>query len=191
MKLLLKTLAVLVIALALGVGSAYLGIRWVGLGAAVRNGAWGTSLATGSSEAGIYTRAAVAVGGLFALSKKETLYYTAFVDDRGEKLSASCDYVLEGREIDARWWSFTVYGEDHFLVPNREQRYSYNMLSLQRRPDRSYQVHLSSRQHTGNWLPTGTSGEFSVTLRLYNPARSVHEHPDTVALPSITKVACR
>jgi hypothetical protein len=191
MRLWLKVLLTVVVALVVGGGSSCLGIRGAGYGAAVRNGAWGTSLAAGSRDAGMYTRAAVAIGGLFALSRKETLYYTAFVDDAGEPLRASCDYLLAGKELDARWWSLTVYGEDHFLVPNRWHRYSYNLANLARAGDRSYRVHLSSTPKEGNWLPTGERGTVSVTLRLYNPRPSVFEHPATTPLPSIRKVACR
>lgn len=157
----------------------------------LRNGAWETNLTMGSQEAGMYTRAAIAVGGLFALSRQETLYFTAFQDDDGNMLEARCDYVLEGRELAARWWSMTVYGWDHYLIDNPENRYSYNMANLARQSDDSYQLHLSSNRRPGNWLPTGDSGVFSVTLRLYNPDASVHEHPATAELPSIRRVACR
>jgi hypothetical protein len=182
---------VVIASLAGGIGSAALAIRSVGMGAGVRNGCWGTILAAGSRDADMYTRAATAVGGLFALEKSETIYFTAFEDDQGEPLRARCDYVLAGRDLDARWWSFTVYGEDHFLIPNEVQRYSYSQLNLERKADRSYEIHLSSAVREGNWLPTGTSERFSVTLRLYNPGPSVYLHPATTELPRITRGACR
>jgi hypothetical protein len=191
MRLWLKVLVTVVIALVVGGASACLGIRRAGYSAAVRNGPWRTSLAAGSREAGIYTRAAVAIGGLFALSREETLYYTAFVDDAGDPLRASCDYLLEGKDVAARWWSLTVYGEDHFLVPNEQHRYSYNLANLARASDRSYRVHLSRTPEKKNdWLPTGEA-RFSVTLRVYNPRSSVYEHPDTTPLPSIRRGVCR
>ncbi|MBW2256192.1 MAG: DUF1214 domain-containing protein, partial [Deltaproteobacteria bacterium] len=180
-----KVAIVVIVSLAGGIGSAALAIRSVGMNAGVRNGCWGTNLAAGSQEADMYTRAAIAIGGLFALDKRETLYFNTFEDDQGAPLRAQCDYVLAGRDLDARWWSFTVYGEDHFLIPNEAKRYSYNLLNLERKADRSYEIHLSSTAHEGNWLPTGT-GRFSVTLRLYNPGSSVYQHPSTTDLPRIT-----
>jgi len=177
--------------LAMGIGSAALAMRIAGERGAVRNGCWGTNLAMGSRDAGPYTRAATAVGGLFALDKRETLYFTAFEDDGGAPLRARCDYVLAGRDLDARWWSFTLYGEDHYLIPNEVDRYSYSMLNLERKTDRSYDIHLSSTAHEGNWLPTGTTGRFSVTLRLYNPGPAVVLHPESTALPHITRGVCR
>lgn len=186
-----KVLVLVVVSGVLGVGSAALCVSSAGMDGAVRNGAWSTNLLAGSAGAGMYVRAAISWGGLFALSKEETIYYTAFEDDSGEALEERCDYVLSGADLDARWWSMTLYGADHYLVPNKEQRYSYNLANLQRSQDRSYSVHLSASQRQGNWLPTAGAGAFSVTLRLYNPGKTVYEHPTKVRLPTITRGACR
>ena len=43
----------------------------------VRNGPWATSLAVGSAQSGPYLRAYVAVHGLLALNRGETIYYNA------------------------------------------------------------------------------------------------------------------
>jgi hypothetical protein len=156
----------------------------------VVNRAWETNMGMGHSDAGMYTRAAIAIGGLFALNKKETLYFTAFQDDGGEPLHARCDYILEGGDIASRWWSMTVYGSDHFLIANPENRYSYNMANLERGKDNRYELHLSATKKPGNWIPTGESGDFSITLRAYNPEASIYDHPATTPLPSIKRVGC-
>ncbi len=191
MMRLLKVLALIAVSGVLGVGSAALVVRSAGMGGAVRNGAWSTNLLAGSTGAGMYVRAAISWGGLFALSKEETIYYTAFEDDSGETLDGRCDYVLTGGELDARWWSMTLYGADHYLVPNEQQRYSYNLANLKRGAGESYIVHLSAREQPGNWLPTTGAGAFSVTLRLYNPGKTVYQSPTTVRLPSISRVKCQ
>jgi hypothetical protein len=156
----------------------------------VVNGAWETNLGMGAESASMYTRAAIAVGGLFALSKQESLYFTAFYDDAGEPLHARCDYELEGGDIASRWWSMTVYGADHFLIANPHNRYSYNMLDLERYDGRRYKLQLSGSEKPGNWIPTGDRGDFSVTLRTYNPQPSIYDHPATTPLPTIRKVSC-
>jgi hypothetical protein len=46
----------------------------------------------------MYTRAAVAVGGLFALDKSETIYYTAFEDGAGGRrwiLGKTCQFQMQ------------------------------------------------------------------------------------------------
>jgi hypothetical protein len=117
LKLFLKIIASVLIALALGLGSAIWAINSPpGENYNVVNGAWRTNLAIGSSRAGMYIRALVARTGLFALNKSETIYFIADTDDDGEPLHSSCDYRIEGKDIETRWWSITAYGEDHFLL---------------------------------------------------------------------------
>lgn len=86
MKLALKLVAAFVVALILGAGSAILLIRSGGLGGDVAVGPWETDLTIGSTQADPYTRARVAVAGLLALNRNETIYFTAHRDDAGDKL---------------------------------------------------------------------------------------------------------
>ena len=187
----LEGLAVVLAALVLGVGSAWWLINHPPDIGAVKNGAWRTNASIGSPEANMVVRAMVARIGLFALNKTETIYYTAFTDDQGEPLRSECDYRIEGNDIGARWWSITVYGRDHFLIPNDQDRYAYNMANVGRDQDGKYKIHLSGTPKPGNWLPTGKGGRFSVSLRVYNPDPKVYENMDTVELPRIVKEACR
>ena len=87
----------------------------------VSDGPWSTSLDTGSSEGGPYLRARIAVHGLLALSREETVYYSALRDSDGADLVGNCSYRLEGRDPPTRWWSITAYGADDFLIPNDGQ----------------------------------------------------------------------
>jgi hypothetical protein len=179
------------VSVVLGTGSAALGIWQVTERTAVENGPWMTNLAAGSKNAGMYERAAIAVIALFANSRAETIYFTAFTDSQGETLRSECDYELRGHDLDARWWSITAYGPDGFLIPNDEDRYSYNLQNLAREPDGSYAVQLASERRRGNWLPLNLSGGFSLTIRLYNPGGSVTRSPGEVHLPRISKRGCR
>lgn len=191
MKFFCKCIAVLVISLIFGIGTAILGLKWGAESASVNNGAWYINPLVGSQSADMYTRAIVAITGLFALDKSEAVYYTALTDDEGDDLSTDCVYRLEGKDIDARWWSFTIYGDDQFLVPNKENRYSYNLENLIRETDNRYKVYLSRQRKNGNWLPVGDRGNFSITLRMYNPTKSVYENPSKIELPKITKEECK
>jgi hypothetical protein len=186
-----KLLLSILVSLILGIGTAFIGIRVITKGSAIKNGAWLTNLSVGSKEAGMYTRAAVALTGLFALSKEETIYYIADSDDSGQPLHSSCNYRIEGGDINTRWWSITVYGNDNFLIPNDKNRYAYNGMNVVRRADGSYIIRLSSTLKEGNWLPTGKEGNFSLSLRLYNPAPVVYENPGTIRLPRIIREECK
>ena len=158
---------------------------------AIRAGPWRTTVATGSTEANPYERAAVAVAGLYALSKEETLYYTAFIDSEGRPLDGRCDYQLAGRPLPSRWWSLTLYGADHYLVPNTANVFSRHANNLEFEADGAFVVPVSAQAQARNWLPAPAQGAFSITARLYNPAPAAFADLTAVPLPTITRGACR
>lgn len=188
-----KYLLVVVVALVLGVGSALLGVGFITEKSLIRNGAWYTGLTYGSEQAGMYTRAAVAIVALFALNKSEVIYYTADTDDAGQLLQSSCDYRIEGTKLDpySSWWSITVYGGDNFLIPNEQNRYSYTNTNIEYDEDGNFTISLSSTSKTGNWLPTGNQNKIILMLRMYNPAPSIYENLDTIELPHIITEECK
>ena len=190
MKFLLRLGAALLLAGILGLGSAYFAPRYaVGSETSVANGPWHTNLAAGGTNADAYTRTFVALTGLLALNKDETIYYNATTDSAGEALEGACTYRIEGRDPDARWWSFTVYGDDHFLVDTPTKRYSISKTSVVRTPEGTFVVRLSTTEEANNWIATSPDG-FQVTLRLYNPGASVKDDPAAAPLPALVKEAC-
>jgi hypothetical protein len=179
-----------VAALALGAGSAYyLVLHGTGQKDIIVNGPWRTTLAAGGVDADMYTRAHVALVGLLALNKTETIYYSANGDSSGAPFDPRCSYRIEGRDPDARWWSITAYGRDYFLIPNPQKRYAIGKTNLVRSTDGSFVIRLSQTPEEGNWIATSADG-FDVTLRLYNPGQQVLANVATVELPTITREAC-
>jgi len=192
MKCMVKIVSSLLIALTLGVGSAIWAINHTpGENHDVINGAWRTNLTIGSSGAGMYVRAAVAKTGLFALNKSESIYFVADSDDNGQPLHSRCDYRIKGKDLETRWWSLTVYGADHFLIPNEKNRYSFNGQDVLRNPDGTYEIIMSASPQSGNWLPSGNQDQLHLALRLYNPQPAIYENPAGIELPRIFKEACR
>ena len=192
MRKVLGYAGIVLLSLVLGAGSAVY-VCWSPGGdqGEVRNGAWTTSLSVGGTGSGMYERAWVAANGLFAMTKSEAVYFRGHLDTEGNPLRTDCDYVIEGVDPDARWWSVTVYGADNYLVPNAENRWAYSGGSVVREKDGSFRIHLSSKPQEKNWLPTGSGPEFSLTLRLYNPGKDVYQNPATTKLPVLRKVACQ
>lgn len=177
--------------IAIGYFSADFAIRGVGLGGQIKVGPWNTNLANGSKDADMYTRARVARYGLLALDKKETIYYTAGTDDAGDKLSGSCTYVVEGKDLAARWWSVTAYGPDSYLIPNDAGIYSFAKTTVKREADGHYIVRVSPDRQEGNWVPVKAGESFDLTARFYNPEASVYAAPAAAELPHITKESCK
>jgi hypothetical protein len=193
MKLIMKFLAMLIAAFIIGAGSLALALYTMRDSTVVTSGPWQTDLTVGSAESGIYMKARIAVMALFALNKSEAIYYFAEKDSSGDQLNSKCDYRIEGKDVPARWWSITLLGWDYYLIPNEDNRYSYNWSNIRRNPDKSYVVSLSSKRRSGNWISTGArdQGKLHLTLRLYKPSAAVLEHPENVELPRIIKEGCQ
>ncbi|MBW2939888.1 DUF1214 domain-containing protein [Zhongshania aquimaris] len=157
----------------------------------VRNGPWRTLLTTGAADAGMYQRAGIAVGGLLALSKQETLYYTAFEDNSGNQLQENCTYRILGKDPDARWWSLTAYADDHYLPQNDDNALSIAKTTVERDDDGHFEIMVSAKPQPKNWISSRAAGEYSLTLRLYNPSSRVYEAPAAANLPNILRENCQ
>ena len=70
------------------------------------------------------------------------------------------------------FWSFTVYGDDDFLIENSIDRYCINdRSSCKYNEDGSLDIIISREapaDGTDNWLPIGEDG-FHLFLRIYYP----------------------
>lgn len=165
----------------------------------VQNGNWQTNVNTGSADAGVMLRAAVALGGLLASTRENSVYYIVETID-GEPLRLDCEYVIRGGEYDADWWSITAYGWDNYLIPNNDNRYSYNNENLSRDADGRWEIRVSVAEQSGDWLPVGPAGaaawrkisakDFDLLLRLYAPGKDYLDNPASAPLPEIRKEGC-
>lgn len=185
----LKFLGCIALGAALGLGATWAAMTQGGLWNEVENGPWRTSLAIGNAASDPYTRAYVAIHGLLALNRSETVYYFADRDEAGAALDGRCRYRVAGTDPDARWWSVTAYAGDNFLIPNDARRYSISKNSALRGADGSFVIEVANTAAPANWIPVARA-PFSLTLRLYNPGASVLEDPAATKLPRIVKGPC-
>jgi len=185
----LKSLAAVIGGIAGGLALTWASVFAMHFGT-VRDGPWETSLAVGSASGGPYLRAWVAVHGLLALNRSETIYYNASRDSGGERLSGRCVYSLMGRDPKARWWSITAYGPDDFLIAGPARRYSVSKTSILRRGEGNFIATVSRDKPGADWIAVG-DGPFSLTLRLYEPDAGVAADPAHAELPQIVKERCR
>lgn len=163
----------------------------------IKNGCWRVNEVMDLKDK--YQRARIALVGLFALRESEVLYFVAHEDADGNPLNSKYDYFIEGPAPDARYWSYTVYGHDFFLIQNKLDRYGYNLddieyIDVSDNPEMPsntagyHQIALSSESKEGNWLPTGDEHQFYINLRMYNPAPSVYNNLSAVELPTIKRI---
>jgi len=188
MKFVLKLLLLLIFSLILGVGSAIVVAN--SMKSVKRNGQWKINTSLGNTEANIYQKAYSAVSVPYAISKNEAIYYFANTDDSGKPLESNCEYTIRSNKIDARWWNITVYS-GKFLIPNKNNRYSYRSTNIKTNADGQSIIYLSKMPKEGNWLPIGGSNELTLILRAYHPSQDMLNNPELIELPSIIKEECK
>jgi hypothetical protein len=177
-------------AVAVGLGSAWWVLKkapW--LNPSVEVGAWRANMHAGSQEAGLYTRATIAVNALLALGREETMYFVATRDDAGHALRAQCNYRITGVPPQARWWSITAYAQDLFLFDAPNGHYSLNGTTAVLDAAGRFALSTGAVEQTGTfWLPTSGTGALILTLRLYNPAPSLQAAPQSLVAPSVQQL---
>lgn len=138
----------------------------------------------------MYTRAIIAREGLLALSAREALYFTLTEDENGRPLEESCIYEIAGRELDARWWSITLYADDDFLARNGDHAHSVDASRIHVGGDGIWRVRISAVKGDAlQWLSSREARRgFSLTLRVYNPDHDFS--PSAETLPALTTISC-
>jgi hypothetical protein len=157
-------------------------------------GGWVGSKLAGSAAADPFTRALIAKGGLLALNRSETIYFTLTKDEHGRPLTQNCAYQLRGGAFPARWWSVTIYAADDFLPQNHDHAQSIDQTRAERDAGGGWTAAVSlQRPPPGgppNWISTWNAGKFSLTLRLYNPSPAAANDPHLISFPQITTTSC-
>jgi hypothetical protein len=189
MKMFSKVLAAFVIGTVLGLCLTWFAVVRGSMPGGVSDGPWKTNLLIGNTGGDMATRASVAVHGLLALNRSETVYYTTGTDSAGNKLDGACTYRIAGRDPATRWWSITAYAADDYLIPNPAHRYSVSKTSVVHEADGTFIATVSPKPAPQNWIAT-VGARYSLTLRLYNPDPAVVRDPAHATLPSIVKERC-
>lgn len=154
----------------------------------IKLGAWTTNKLAGSSAANALTRARIAIHGILAMHRQETIYFFALQDDLGNPLDPDHEWEITGRSFDCRWWSFTLYDEEYQLIDSPSRRYSVHSDNVVPEPDGSYRIVISREDGRANWLAAGAAKKLMVTIRLYNPSQAVLDNVAGVRLPSIRRI---
>ncbi len=174
MRALLLGIAAFFVALLLGIGSAFYAIRNGVPYATNKTGPWISWPNEGHPDADVYTHAHIASSGRLPITSTAARYFLARTDDSGRPLTSSCQYLLIGEPLDARWWSLALYDGNGMLIANPSDRYSFNSSDILRRSDGSYHVILARNARPENWLSTGVQPKrrLQLLLRVYDPKQT-------------------
>lgn len=172
----------------LGLASTWAALRFGSSAFTEQYGHWVFSRAAGSTAAGPYTRAIIARNGLLALSAREAVYFSLYEDEQGRPLSESCVYELNGRPLDARWWSVTLYANDNYLAQNTDSAHSID--ASRAGNDAPWSVRIAPvRGDAAHWISSREARRgFVIMLRVYNPQRDFR--PSEASLPVLTTLSC-
>lgn len=192
MRLLIDIAIALVIALTLGISTAWYAIDHGFIFGAVKAGAWTAWPKAGSEEADPYSLATLARTGEVPLGAGEGIAFTAEEDSAGQPLSGKCTYEVVGQTPAARLWTLTAYDSDGRLMVNPARRTGFHSREIVRRPDGSFVITVSPEVAPGNWLPVGRRVDrLRLVLRLYDTPLTTGSRIADLTMPDIRKVGCR
>ena len=195
MRTLLALVVTFVIALVLGIGSAWYMIDRGTPLTTTRVGPWSSWMSEANPNADLYTKAHLARSGRLPITSTTARYFTARTDSDGRDLTSACEYSIRGGPLNARWWSIAVYDDQGSVIKNPSERYSFNSEDAIRHSDGTYRISLATHARPENWLPSGDGPEHKLTLmlRVYGPretdANGIGQIPDD-RLPKIERIAC-
>lgn len=193
MRALVTSILAFIVALSLGLGSAWYMIAEGSPLTTGQFGPWAIWYSAGNPEPDPYTKAYQARIGRLPITTTSALYFYASTDQAGKPLRSECDYTIEGQPINAMWWSMALYDGSGRLIANKADRYSFSRTDIQHRPDGTFQIALAPTARPGNWLPSGDRQALQLVLRIYGP----RNYNDAIKgrllehrLPTIAKGEC-
>jgi hypothetical protein len=180
----------LLLALGLGLGSAYLALSGDPPFGSLRVGPWTVWPRLGSPAADPYMRAIIARRGDVPLATGEGIALSARVDSSGQALDSNCSYRVGSAMPAARLWTLTLYDEAGRLLVSELGRSSFTSAEIVRDADDRFTIALSRNLQPGNWLQLPPSGSFQAVLRLYDPPGAAAAILSESTFPGIERIGC-
>ena len=133
-------------------------------------------------------KAAWSVFGIVNVRREEILYFIATKDESGQSLDGKQHYRLTGTDLDARFWSITVYNKQGRLIANSSRQYSLGNRQIVFNDNRHFVLDMAPERKGQNWLPSGNEPTIQLLIRLYEPSIENSQNPGRISLPAIQKV---
>jgi hypothetical protein len=177
-------------AVGLGLWSAWLAVRSPAPIDTIELGAWQAWPNAGTADADPYSRARLARTGEIPLGSGEGLVLLALTDDSGAPLTQACEYRIVGQTPPARLWTVALEDPDGRVVQGRSGASALGSDALLRATDGSFEIVLSAKPQTGNWISTADANRFRVVVRLYDTTARTGTELTTLFMPRITRDHC-
>jgi hypothetical protein len=191
LRLLLGSLFCFAVAAAVGLGSTWYSISHGAAFDALTIGAWKASPKSGTVDIDPYARASIARSGRLPLGLGDGVSFTATTDDDGHPLDGRCEVHITGTTPQARFWTLTLYDPDGQFIANSLNRQGFTSQELIRNLNGTFDVTVSPRARSGNWLPTGGAERYVLALRLYDTPVGIATRAEREApMPAIKEGNC-
>lgn len=154
-------------------------------------GAWITQPDYGTPHIDPYGLAGISQNGDVQLGKSEGIFLRAIKDSSGDLLRSSCTYEIGSIIPAARYWTLALYRPNGLKIEATYKRYSFSSTEIIYNEDGNFQITLSPKIHSGNWIPLKGHKSFEIILRLYDlPASLTSQALRKDLLPQIIKKGC-
>jgi hypothetical protein len=180
----------LLLALGLGLGSAYWATNGDPPFGSLRLGPWQAWPRLGAPEADPYMRAIIARRSDVPLATGEGMGFTASTDSEGRTLDSACSYSIGPTAPAARVWTLTLYDQTGHLPATELGRRSFTSAEVLRDAQDRFSVALSREVQPGTWLQLPAGGPFTVALRLYDPPGAAGTNLEEGDMPVIQRQGC-
>lgn len=182
---LIKAGGVLFFGVVLGIVSAQWSIEKTATAMTAGGGPWKSWFSGTASIRDPYANAHYLMFGRLPPALGQELLFEAVHDDDGLTLDASCDYVVQGPRLSARWWQLSLTKEERNEPPSM----SFSSPHFIGEADGTMRVAISRLPKPGNWINPGDLSHFALMLKL-RPGSGLNAGASVVTLPRIRREAC-
>ncbi|MGE4251078.1 MAG: DUF1214 domain-containing protein [Parvibaculaceae bacterium] len=181
----IKASGIIFAGVVLGIVTAQWSIERTATAMTAGGGPWKSWFSGTASIRDPYANAHYLMFGRLPPALGQELMFEAGQDDEGAALDASCDYVLTGPRLAARWWQLALADEE----TGEPSAVTLSSPRLVGEPDGTMRITISREPKTGNWINPGPMSRFVMVLKL-RPGSGLNAGASVVTLPRIKREAC-
>lgn len=179
------------IALVVGIGSAYLSLNRGSPFNALESGVWIAHPHAGTVSSDPYSTAIFARTGRVPLGSGEGIAFYAAFDSSGRALNPQCDYRIYGKAPTTRLWTITALNNALELLATDAGRASLHSQGILMNDTGGFAIQVSPIARPGNWLPTGGHNGLVFSMRLYDTPYTTGAGLNAPTMPTVERVSCR
>ena len=180
-----------VVAIGLGIGSAYFAVNHADQFGLFQIGPWKAWPDAAGPDVNPYSRADQARRGSLKLASGEGIAFVATTDDQGTPLDGACQYRITGDALPSRIWTISIITDKGEFVDNPSERYSLHNQDIARVSGSTFRIVTGPDVMGGNWLQSAADIPFKLVLRLYETPHTNGGGYSEIKLPSIAWMSCR